>query len=172
MNFKLSFNIVEVELKIKRFVGYKTSLIESDDFYELTKEEALQLIKPKPKEFKFRDEITEEERLQKLIAFPKTMIKFKLPDGTELIRKFKPNQTTEDLYNFIKEICIDIPFVLRKPFGKNNWVINDDTPLYKSKLVPSGVLCIVFLTKDKIQSPFIKEEVLQLYYNTINETNH
>ena len=101
--------------------------------------------------------------------YPKTTIKFKFPNGMELTRIFKPTETVEDLFNFMRQILKAEKFFLRRPVGKNNWLIEDDTPLYQSQLVPSAVLLVVFYKKEDKTEPYLKEEILNDYQVYLNE---
>ncbi|ELP89458.1 hypothetical protein EIN_390830 [Entamoeba invadens IP1] len=156
-----SFDSQAIGLKITRPKLYRTEVVEPDSFYELSIEEAQTLSRPQTRDFRFVEEHSETEKLQKLAKMKTTTLKFKFPDGIEVIRTFSPQQRQKEVYSFIREISTEITFVLRKPYGKNNYVLDDDTLLYTNGLVPNSVLCVVLTKPPTPKTPLLRAELLQ-----------
>ena len=169
----MSINFKEIEFQIKQPTGTQSQLTIDDDFFILSSGDVKQQILTQQlnqtTSTPSRKQIPNEEKLKKLSQYPKTMIKFKFPNGMELIRKFKPTDTVEMIFEFMKQILRAESFLLRRPVGKNNWLIEDDTPLYQSQLVPSAVLLVVFYKKEDKTEPYLKEEILNDYQVYLNE---
>ena len=169
----MTINFKEIEFKIKQPSGNQQIHQIDDDFFKLSSGDAKQSIllmqQLQLTQQKQTQKSNNQERIQKLMNYPKTTIKFKFPNGMELTRIFKPTETVEDLFNFMRQILKAEKFFLRRPVGKNNWLIEDDTPLYQSNLVPSGVLLVVFYIKEDKIPPYLKEDILKEYEQYENE---
>ncbi|KAL7719535.1 UBX domain-containing protein [Entamoeba marina] len=163
MQTKLSFDPAETKFQIKRSKGFRCFEYEPDSFFELTPQEAIELSTPAPRDIRLRPRPSDEERLQKLKEKTTTTLKFRLPDGTEILRNFKPTMPTRVVYEFIEEVCVQMKFRLRKSFGKDTWINRDETPLYEVGLVPSCVLCVVISPEHNPQPPFVKQEIIEAF---------
>ena len=156
----LSFDVQATHLSIKKSKGYRIEYIEPDSFYELTKEEAMELSKPVERTVHLVEKPSEEQRRSRLSQMKKTTIKFRLPDGTEMLRDFLPADSVADIYEFVQEVCTPMKFSLRKPYGKNGWIVKEDKPLYEAGLVPSGVVCVVMTSEPRPKPPYIRQDIL------------
>ena len=134
------FDPAAVGLRVTRPKGYAVVQIEPAGFYELTADDLRRLEADRTARPPSRQ--SDEDRLARLAAAPKTALKFRYADGTEVVRTFAPRETVADVYAFVREVTVGA-FALARTAGAPRWVPESPAPLYAAGLVPSGVLCVV-----------------------------